>query len=299
MTVVALRPSAIGSVRDALMDLYGQHRRDGALPTSARFLFYELLTLRVLSKEKNGARRPDQILHDALTQLRESGDIPWDDIVDETRSVEDYTGYASVLDGVGYLLPSVQLDPWSGGAPFVLTESRSLAGVLRGIVSEFRARISSTNGQCGGFLRTDVGPLLRPGDNVGYLGDYDLAGGQIEDNTRSKLEEIVGGELNWTRIALTQAQVDEYSLPKIRKTDRRYKDGGGEHEAVETEALSQVVLTGMLRDWLTALLPEPLESVKRSSAVRSRAFSASRRKEERNECRPPRPSRSRRWTGHE
>jgi hypothetical protein len=153
MTVVALRPSAIGSVRDALMDLYGQHRRDGALPTSARFLFYELLTLRVLSKEKNGARRPDQILHDALTQLRESGDIPWDDIVDETRSVEDYTGCTSVLWGALTQLPDIELDPWRGRPPFILTESRSLAGVLRGIAIEFRIRICSTNGQCGSACR--------------------------------------------------------------------------------------------------------------------------------------------------
>jgi hypothetical protein len=270
MSVVALRPSAIGSVRDALVDLYAQHKRDGALPTSARFLFYELLTLRVLSKEKKGARRPDQILHDALTQLREAGVIPWSDIVDETRDVEDYTGYDTILEGVLAGLPYVSLDPWEGRAPFILTESRSLAGVLRSIVIEFRARIASTNGQVGGFLHTDIGPRLNPGDRVGYLGDLDLSGGQIEANTRRKLEEIVGGELDWTRIALTQAQVDQYGLPRIRKTDKRYKDGKGEHWAVETEALSQTVLTDMLREWLEALLPEPLEAVQEREAFQQR-----------------------------
>ena len=75
----------------------------------------------------------------------------------------------------------------------ILTESRSLAGVLRHIVSEYRARIASTNGQCGGFLRTDIAPQLRPGDGVLYLGDYDLSGDQIEDNTRRVLEREIGG----------------------------------------------------------------------------------------------------------
>jgi hypothetical protein len=266
MSVVAIRPSAIGGVRDALVDLHAQHKRDGALPTSARFLFYELLTLRVLSKEKKGARRPDQILHDALTQLREAGVIPWSDIVDETRSVEDYTGYGSVLEGVLAGLPYVNLDPWRGRVPFILTESRSLAGVLRGVIIEFRARIASTNGQVGGFLHTDIGQALRPGDRVGYLGDLDLSGGQIEGNTRRVLERIIGGELDWTRIALTEAQVEEYALPRILKFDRRYKDGGGRHEAVETEALSQTVLTDMLRDFLVELLPEPLEAVQEREA---------------------------------
>ena len=75
----------------------------------------------------------------------------------------------------------------------ILTESRSLAGVLRNIAREFRVRIASTNGQVGGFLRTDVAPMLWPGARVLYLGDYDLSGGQIEDNTRGVLTSTTPG----------------------------------------------------------------------------------------------------------
>ena len=124
-------------------------------------------------------------------------------IIDETRSVDDYTGYPSIKQGVLAELPDIELDPWRGRAPVILTESRSLAGVLRSVVSEYRARIASTNGQGGGFLHTDIAPLLQPGDAVGYLGDLDLAGGQIEANTRRVLERKIGGELHWERIALT------------------------------------------------------------------------------------------------
>jgi hypothetical protein len=261
MTVVALRPSAIGDVRTALIDLLHEHERDGALPTSARFLFYELLQRRVLSKERNGARRPDQILHDALTDIREDGRIPWEWIVDETRQIEDYSGYASVFEGVLAQLPYIRLDPWRGRSPFILTESRSLAGVLRDIASEYRVRIASTNGQVGGFLHTDIAPRLGPGDVVGYFGDFDLSGGQIEANTRRVLEREIGGEFDWSRIALTEEQVEQYDLPRIMKRDRRYKNGGGEHEAVETEALSQTTLIEMLRAWLDDLLPQPFERV--------------------------------------
>jgi hypothetical protein len=260
-TTALARPSRIGSMRGYLLDLLAEHESDGALPTSSRFCFYELIARGLLSKERTGARRADQIVHDALTDLREQGLVPWDWIADETRSVEDYTGYASVLEGVRSALIYVRLDPWRGGAPFILTESRSLAGVLRGIASDYRVRIAATNGQAGGFLHTDVAPRLGPGDVVGYLGDFDLCGGQIEGNTRGVLEQIIGGELDWTRIALTAQQVEEHALPRIRKHDRRYRDGGGEHWAVETEALSQTVLTAMLRDWLDDRLPEPLEDV--------------------------------------
>jgi hypothetical protein len=83
-------PTMIGRLREALLGLYAQHRSDGTLPTNGRFLFYELETLGLAFKKKiSGAPRgsmPDaDDVSDALIQLRERGDIPWDDIVDETR----------------------------------------------------------------------------------------------------------------------------------------------------------------------------------------------------------------------
>ena len=253
-------PSKIGALRNLLLELLREHERDGALPTNARFLFYELVQRGQLSKERTGARRPDQNLHVALTDIREDGRIPWDWIVDETRSVEDFTGYPTIKQGALAQLLYITLDPWRGRAPFILTESRSLTGVLRPIVSEYRARIAPTNGQCGGFLRTDVAPLLRPADRVVYLGDLDLAGNQIEDNTRRVLEREAGGPLRWERLALTREQVEQYDLPIIIKHDRRYKDGRP-HEAVETEAISQRILIDILRTRLDQLLPEPLARV--------------------------------------
>jgi hypothetical protein len=260
--------SKIGTLRDIVVALLQEHERDGTIPTNARFLYYELVQRGVLSKERTGVRRSDQNLHDALTDVREDGRIPWNWIVDETRSLEDYTGYSSVKRGVLSKLPYVELDPWRGRSPLTLTESRSLAGVLRGNISEYRARIASTNGQCGGFLHTDIAPVLQPGDSVIYLGDLDLSGDQIEANTRRVLEREVGS-LNWERLALTEEQVRAYRLPTIVKRDRRY-EGGRPHEAVETEAISQRVLIDILRARLEELLPEPLARVQEREARQRR-----------------------------
>jgi hypothetical protein len=265
--------SKIGALRDLLFALLQQHQRDGMIPTNARFLYYELVNRGQISKERTGARRSDQNLHDALTDIREDGRIPWNWIVDETRSVEDYTGYQTVKQGVLARLPYINLDPWRGRAPLILCESRSLAGVLRPIIIEHRKRIAPTNGQCGGFLRTDIAPLLQPGDEVGYLGDLDLSGRHIEDNTRRVLEREIGGELRWERIALTAEQVEQYDLPKIIKRDRRYRDDHP-HEAVETEAIGQRVLIDILRAWLEARLPEPLARVQEREARQRRQITA-------------------------
>ena len=90
-------------------ELLAQHRQEDTLPTSARFLYYELVTLRVISKEKTGKRRPDQNMIDALTDLRERGEIPWDWIVDETRSIEDYTGFPTIKEGALAYLEIIRL----------------------------------------------------------------------------------------------------------------------------------------------------------------------------------------------
>ena len=69
--------SKIGTLRDLLLGLLAEHERDGRGAAVARFLYYELVQHGQLSKERKGARRPDQIVHDALTDLREDGRVPW------------------------------------------------------------------------------------------------------------------------------------------------------------------------------------------------------------------------------
>jgi hypothetical protein len=240
------------------MNLMDEHQRDGALPTSVRFLFYELVARSIISKEGD---RPDKIVSEALTDLRERGLVRWADVADESRAIKDYSGSASVAEDLLLYLDVAQIDPWNGNIPFLLTESRSLAGVLDGLVQDYRGRIAPTNGQVGGFLHTDVAPKLKVGSRVGYLGDLDLCGDDIETNSRRVLEKIIGGELQWQRLALTRQQVTRYGLPTIVKTDKRFKNGGGRHEAVETEALSQTLIVDIVRRWLERQLPEPLDRV--------------------------------------
>jgi hypothetical protein len=273
--------SKIETLRQALLELLREHERDGTLPTNARFLFYELVARGIVSKERTGSRRPDQDMNDALTDLRESGQIPWDWIVDETRSLEDYSGYSSVEAGMLEQLQRVCLDPWRGQTVLVLTESRSLAGVLRETAFHYRVHIAPTNGLCGGFLHTTIAPLLERAvmsendlPQVLYLGDYDLSGNQIEENTRGVLEDELGGmpfRKNWQRVALTRTQVEQYNLPIIIKHDRRYKDGRP-HEAVETEALNQRLIIELLETKLASLLPEPLEHVQEREQDQRRAL---------------------------
>jgi hypothetical protein len=183
--------------RQHVLELLKEHEQAGAIPTSVRFLFYELVSKQLISKEreKPGQRR-DQPVINALTQLREREQIPWNWIVDETRHCYDFreTDWDySVINRVKSAADYIpNLDPWQGANPLIITESRSLAGILDSIASKYFAGIASTNGQARGFLHTVLAPKLgnlkRP---VLYLGDWDLSGGHIEQNTKNVLESAI------------------------------------------------------------------------------------------------------------
>jgi hypothetical protein len=262
-----------GRLQRACLERMFAHRDEDALPTSARFIYYELIQSGVVLKKDESAdgkgQRPDQPVINALSDLRKRGVIPWEWIVDETRSLSVWRYASCVADYLADTVSMARIDAWGGQPPpMILTESRSLAGVLDGLSREYLAPISATNGQCGGHLHTEIAPWLlearkiidRP--RVLYLGDHDFQGGQIEANTRRVLERIVG-PLDWKRLAITPDQAK--GLPVISKPDRRFKPVQY-HDAVETEALGQSEIVRIVREHLDGLLPEPLEVVREREA---------------------------------
>jgi hypothetical protein len=254
-----------GRLQRACLELLHEHEADGALPTSIRFLFYELLDRGVIEKayrypdgtEKK--RTPSQDISDAVNVLREAGFIPWSWIVDETRTLDSWRYAGSVYQYVSDTLPLARIDLWGGERPpLILCESRSLAGVLRPIARDYLCPISATNGQAGGFLHTEIAPLVKGERRVFYLGDLDLSGGHIEQNTYRVLAAY--GELEWQRVAITPEQVEGRGFPVKNKRDHRFKPPR-EFPAVETEALGQTRIIALLTEHLEDAAPEPLSEV--------------------------------------
>jgi hypothetical protein len=158
----------------ALRDLLAEHERDGLGAAEARFLFYELVQRGQLSKERKGARRPNQMCTTRLPTCARMGASPG--IGSSMRPARLSATLAMRLSSsVLEQLRCITLDQWRRQAPLVLTESRSLAGVLRSVANEYRVCIAATNGQCGGFLRTGIAPELRPDDRVVDLEAAQLA----------------------------------------------------------------------------------------------------------------------------
>jgi hypothetical protein len=268
----------------AIFNLLQQHEQDDTLPTSARFLYYELEGTSdeygvLVSKKKKGARRTDQDLIAALTVLRETEKIPWNWIVDETRHITDGTCSRTVKESLEQSLKYASIDPWQHGTvrPFVICESRSLSGVLSATCSQYGVNITATSGQCAGFLRTKLAKVLNAQPqgqrlSILYCGDLDPQGTDIEYNTRGVLRDCVthqesfqytrpSGAFDWERLMLTEEQVAEYNLPSVSKSDKR-KNHGAPYEAWECESLSQKLIVTLVENRLKGmLLPTTLESI--------------------------------------
>jgi hypothetical protein len=267
------KPSSIkGRIQRMALKKMQDKDAAGEIPTSIRFVFYELeqageLSKRVLKLDgSEGKRKPTQDLTDALTHLRELGLVPWDWIVDESRSVDAWPYADSVADYLEQTVELATIDRFPGvPRPVILCEARGVAGVLsRGIARDYCVTVAPTGGQSNGFLRTEVAPYLRGDVLPLYIGDHDLAGNHIEANTRCVLERAVGHPLpTWERLMLTDEQcrqLQRRGIEPIQKEDHRYKDGRP-HEAYEVEALGQSLVTQIVRDRLEELAPIPLADV--------------------------------------
>jgi hypothetical protein len=268
--------TAAGKLQRIVLTLLEEKVARDEIPTSIRFLFYELEQLGLISKRavrldgKPGVRTPSQNLTDAVTVLREQGAIPWDWIVDEGRQVHEWCYAPTMAEYMLDQLDTARIDPWQSAVrPVILTESRGVGGVLaRAVGARYLVTVAPTGGQCHGFLVTKVAPLLKDvGTCVQYVGDRDDAGTDIEANTRRVLERHADRTFDrdtWERVALTDAQVRQLEargVEPVQKRDRRFKDGNP-HLAFEAEALGQAAIVDLVRLRLDRLLPEPLERVR-------------------------------------
>lgn len=259
-----------GRTQRVVLDLLAEHEADAyGLPTSIRFVFYELEqrghAVKPSPEDQRRNRRRShgwppgqQDVTDALTDLREAGLIPWSWISDEMRSVSVWSHAASVGDYLLDRLSEATINPWHPQPPpLILAESRATAAALRPLAGDYACPIAGTGGNSSGFLRTMVAPLLadtlRP---VLYLGDVDRCGYTIEANTRRVLEDATGSHLDWRRLGETEVS----AIEPIWKVDGR--DGKG-HWAREIESLGQGGVVAVLRRELNALLaPLTLDSVR-------------------------------------
>ena len=234
-------------------------------PQSVRHVFYRMTDPRLpvfVEKSDHGYK---QIQH-RMTEMRRAGTLPYDWITDATRRgyfVDTFNSGAEFIEAYAGMY---RADLWRYAETYVEVwcESRSIAGVIEKDCEDLAVSLFPS----GGFSSLTLAYSSALGINratgngqkyahVIYIGDYDPAGVlidlSIEKELRQHLHSAV--DLSFQRIAITEAQIEEYDLPT---KPRKAGDVRSQHvkHTVEAEAMPARIMRELLRDTVEAFLPE-------------------------------------------
>ena len=193
---------------------------EAAEPITGRGVGYKLFTRGLIpSMGRNDMHRVYRLLKEA----RERGDIPWEWIVDENRSLERAAVWDDPEEYARDCARSYRRDFWNL-QPLrveVWSEKGTVRGLLQPVLNEYAVGFRVMHGF---GSATTVYDVAQDGDGreliVLYAGDYDPSGlCMSEVDLPARLEKYDGTHVTLKRIALTREQVK--GLPSFPATDKR------------------------------------------------------------------------------
>jgi hypothetical protein len=237
---------------------------EAAQPITGRGVGYKLFTAGLIPSM---ARKEMQRVYRLLKEARERGDIPWEWVVDETRSLERKATWTDPEQYARCVARSYRRDFWDQQPVRVevWSEKGTIRGVLQPVLDHYAVGFRVMHGFSSA---TSVYSVAREYDEQErplialYVGDFDPSGLYMSAHDLPKrLEEYGGDHVKLERIALILEQIDD--LPSFPATDKR-KDprfGWFHHhwgnDCWELDAMDP----NDLRDCVEAAIKEQIEPV--------------------------------------
>jgi hypothetical protein len=193
---------------------------EAAQPITGRGIGYKLFVANLIDAM---SRQEMRRVYRLLKEAREQGLIPWDWIVDETRSLERTATWSDPADYAECVACSYRRDFWNQQP--VRVEVWSEKGTIRGVLAPVLDKYAVGFRVMHGFSSaTSVHDVAKYNDGrrliVLYVGDYDPSGlFMSEQDLPARLVEYEGYHVDVRRTALTAGQVS--SLPSFPAADKR------------------------------------------------------------------------------
>jgi hypothetical protein len=191
-----------------------------AHPITGRGIGYKLFTAGLIPSM---ARSEMQRVYRLLKEAREEDIIPWEWIVDETRSLERTSTWTNPAAYARCVARSYRRDFWDQQPVRVevWSEKGTVRGVLAPVLDEYAVGFRVMHGFSSATSVHDVAEDDDGRDLIAlYVGDYDPSGlFMSEQDLPSRLAEYDGHHVEVRRIALTRTQVSD--LPSFPVTDKR------------------------------------------------------------------------------
>jgi hypothetical protein len=242
-------------------------------PMTVRQVFYQLVTRGVI--EKTEEEYQGTVIR-LLTDMRLNGDIPFSDIVDETRRVRITETFDNVADAVAQTAKFYRRSALAQSDDYleIWLEKDALAGVLWDVVSEYDVPLMVSRGMpsltflFGCACQIERAAIQGKPTYIYQFGDHDPSGVLIPETIERRLFELcdqLGCEPPTVqRVALTDEMIAEFALP-TRPTKRHGNSHANnfEGDSVELDALPPSALRELVREVIERhVSPEATEALR-------------------------------------
>ena len=225
---------------------------------TVRQVFYQAVSAGLIGKTE---REYKNSIVRLLGRMRISGEIPWGWIADNTRWMRKPRTYSSLEAAIERTARTYRRALWDTQTVHVEVwlEKDALAGVLYEETERWDVPLMVTRGYPSLSYLYEAAEAIEALDKpafVYYFGDYDPSGLDISRNVEERLRQFAPhAEIHFERTAVTDQQIEEFSLPTrpTKRTDSRAK--GFEGESVEVDAIAP----GTLRSMVSACIVQHID----------------------------------------
>jgi hypothetical protein len=228
-------------------------------PMTVRQVFYQATVRGLIDKTEKGYGR----VATKLQQMRRAGELPYEWLTDNTRSVLKYASYNNPGEALIGIVEDYRRTLWGGNDPYVQIwlEKDALSGVIDDVISEYDVSLLVSRGYASMSFLHDAGELIADHAKatfVYHLGDHDPSG---VDAARAIEADLRGFAPEWKitfqRLAVTERQIKQWKLPSrpTKETDTRTKTWSG-GDSVELDAIEPNRLRQLLRNAIDKHMPK-------------------------------------------
>jgi hypothetical protein len=230
----------------------------GDRPMTVRQVFYRLVVQKVIEKTE---KEYQQTVIRLLTEMRLSGRIRFDWIVDESRPRIVNRTYDSIADAARDTARFYRRNALRECSDYVeiWCEKQALAGVIGDVAEEYDVPVLISKGMPSLTQLYGTACEICRADEAGkqsyiyQFGDHDPSGVLIPQTIERRLNELCE-KLDCSRpiverVALTEEHIVEFNLPtRPTKRERNSHANTFEGESVELDALPPGILRDMVRE---------------------------------------------------
>lgn len=235
-------------LREAIYSVCRRHQ-----PLTVWQAFYRLVVTGVIEKTQ---REHKNTVVTLIGKMRDSGDLPFSWIVDNTRLMRKPRSYDTLAAMLQHQQDFYRKNIWATQDAYVeiWCESDSAAGVLAPITQRWDVPLMSARGFSSKTFLHSAAPTIDWRDKPAYLyyfGDYDPSGVHIDRNVERGLERYGATDFEFRRIAVTAEQIELLQLPGTPPKASDSRSRGFSGQAVEIEAIAPAKLREICEQCIT------------------------------------------------